>query len=128
MTTDLEKGLQVFEEMVPPEIGGNIRQSLEDKSFGSERAQLSLEFVFGKLWTRPGLDRRSRSLVTLGILIALGQTEELKVHVMNALRNGLSVKEVEEVLYHSVGYVGFPACNKATRAAAEALKQAGLID
>ncbi len=128
MPTDLEKGLEVFEEMLPPEISANVRQSLDDKSFGAERARLSLEFVFGKLWSRPDLDRRSRSLVTLGILVAQGQTEELKVHVLNAVRNGLSVREIEEVLYHSVAYVGFPACNKATRAAAEALKQAGLIE
>lgn len=128
MTTDLENGLKVFEEMLPPEISKGVRQALDKKSFGSERTRLSLEIAFGKLWARPDLDRRSRSLVTLGILIAQGHMEELKINVLNAVRNGLTVKEIEEVLYHSIAYAGFPACNKAINAAAEALKQAGLIE
>jgi len=63
-------------------------------TFGNEIGQLAMENVFARLWLRPGLDRRSRSLLTLGILIALQAHAELKVHVLIALKNGLSVEAV----------------------------------
>lgn len=64
--------------------------------FGSAMVALAVDFVFGSIWTRPGLDRKQRSLVTLGILIALRRTEEFKKHVQIGLRNGLTVGEIEE--------------------------------
>jgi 4-carboxymuconolactone decarboxylase len=73
------------------------------------------------LWTRPGLDRRSRSLVTLGALIALRATEELKFHFPIALRNGLTIEEIEEVIYHLAGYAGFPAAATARSIGCEVL-------
>jgi 4-carboxymuconolactone decarboxylase len=84
--------------------------------------------VFDKLWSRPGLDLRARSLVTLGILIALGQLDELKLHVVAALRNGCTIKELDEALLHSTAYAGFPRASQATAAAADALRAQGLIE
>ena len=101
-------GLNVFKELMPGLIPDNLA-SLRDGSFADELADLSFDHVFGSLWTRPGLDRRSRSLVTLGALIALRATEELKFHFPIALRNGLTIEEIEEVVYHMAGYAGFPA-------------------
>jgi 4-carboxymuconolactone decarboxylase len=90
--------------------------------FGDELGDLAIEHVFGALWTRPGLDRRSRSLVTLGVLIALRANDELKVHFPIALRNGLTSEEIEEVIYHVAGYAGYPAAATARNIASAVLQ------
>jgi 4-carboxymuconolactone decarboxylase len=113
-------GLDVFKELMPGLIPDNLA-SLRDGSFADELADLSFDHVFGSLWTRPGLDRRSRSLVTLGALIALRATEELKFHFPIALRNGLTIEEIEEVVYHMAGYAGFPAAATARNIGREVL-------
>ena len=84
-----------------------------DGGFGDELLEIGIENVFGRLWTREGLSRRDRSLVTLGILIALRATDELTFHVQIARTNGLTEDEIAEVIYHSTGYTGFPAANAA---------------
>ena len=120
MTSVRDDGLRVFRELLP----GLLPDGDEDLTrgeFGSELAELSFDSVFGRLWTREGLYRRSRSLVTLGILIALRATEELKLHFAVALRNGLTEDEVAEVIYHASGYAGFPAASSALTIAKEAL-------
>jgi len=114
------RGLEVLKEMLPGLIPGDVT-SLRGGGFAGELGELSLEHVFGALWTRPGLDRRSRSLVTLGALIALRATEELKVHFPIALRNGLTIQEIEEVIYHMTGYAGYPAATTASNVAREVL-------
>lgn len=95
--------------------------------FCTEIGQLSMDNVFAKLWVREGLDLRARSLVTLGILIALHAHDELKVHFPIALKNGVTLKELEEVIYHSTAYAGFPAANVARRAALETLRDEHVI-
>ena len=67
----------------------------------------------GEIWTRPGLDRRMRSAITLTALVALGKLEELEMHVRAALRNGLTVNEIKEILLQSAIYCGVPAANSA---------------
>ncbi|WP_032377980.1 carboxymuconolactone decarboxylase family protein [Rhodococcoides fascians] len=71
--------------------------------------------VWGGVWTRPGLDHRSRSLLNLGILIALRANEELAGHVRGALRNGLTRTEITETVIHTAGYCGAPAALAAMR-------------
>ncbi len=97
-------------------------------NFAAEMGRLAFENVFSQLWVRPGLDLRSRSLLTLGILIALRAHDELMVHVPIALANGVTLKELEEVLYHSTAYAGFPAANSARRVATATLRKQQLID
>jgi 4-carboxymuconolactone decarboxylase len=70
-------------------------------------------YAWGEIWTRPGLDRRTRSCITLTALVALGRLDELEIHVRAALRNGLSEDEIGEVLLHSAIYCGVPAANAA---------------
>ena len=120
MTDARTDGLDVFKELMPGLIPDNLA-SLRDGSFADELADLSFDHVFGSLWTRPGLDRRSRSLVTLGALIALRATEELRFHFPIALRNGLTIEEIEEVVYHMAGYAGFPAAATARNIGREVL-------
>jgi 4-carboxymuconolactone decarboxylase len=77
--------------------------------------------AWGEVWNRPGLDRRTRSAITVAMLVALGRSEELAMHVRGALANGLTAEEIAEVLLHTAVYCGFPAANQAFRVAAEVL-------
>lgn len=79
------------------------------------------EFVWGGVWTRDGLERRDRSLVTISILIALGQHTELATHVRTGLRNGLTRKEISETVIHATAYVGCPAGISAMRVVQQVL-------
>jgi len=73
------------------------------------------EFVWGEIWHRPSLDRKERSLITLGILTALSKEVELKTHIQAAFNNGLSEGEIKEVFLHSMVYCGFPAAMSSLR-------------
>lgn len=75
------------------------------------------EYAWGAVWSRPGLDRRDRSMITLTALIAHGHNEELALHIRGALRNGLSRDEIKEVLLQAAVYCGVPAANTAFRIA-----------
>jgi 4-carboxymuconolactone decarboxylase len=70
-------------------------------------------YAWGEIWSRPGLDRRTRSCITLTALVALHRDEELELHLRAALRNGLTPDEIREVLLHSAVYCGVPAANSA---------------
>ena len=74
---------------------------------------LITRYAWGDIWCRPGLDRQSRSMITLALLTALGQEHELGMHVTAALRNGLTRDQIQEVLLHSAVYAGVPAANRA---------------
>ena len=100
MTDVRETGLNVFREMLP----GVLPDGNDNVSFGGfapELMEIGIENVFGRLWGRDGLSRRDRSLVTLGILIALRANDELAIHFRIARTNGLTDDEIAEVIYHS---------------------------
>lgn len=78
--------------------------------------------AWGSVWTREGLDRRTRSAITLAVLTALGREHEIAMHVQAALRNGLTEAEIAEVLLHTSVYAGVPAANRAFAIADEALR------
>lgn len=88
--------------------------------------ELITEYAWGSVWTRPGLDRRSRSLITLTALVALGHQEELAMHVRAARRNGLTVDEIQECLLQTAVYCGVPAANTAFRIAQQVLVEEGV--
>ena len=81
------------------------------------------EMAWGGVWTRDGLDRRTRSCITLAVLTALGREDELKLHVRAAKRNGLSDEEIGEVLLHTAVYAGVPAANRAFALAQQVLAE-----
>jgi 4-carboxymuconolactone decarboxylase len=91
--------------------------------FTADFQDLITRYAWGEIWSRPGLDRRMRSAITLTALIALGRMDELPMHVHAARRNGLSVDEIKEVLLQSVVYCGAPAANTAFAVAARALEE-----
>jgi 4-carboxymuconolactone decarboxylase len=95
---------------------------------GDWMTELSMDNVFSKLWLREGLDLRGRSLLTLGILIGMRAYEELTVHFPIAVKNGCTLEELNEVIYHATAYAGFPAANNARVAAVRSLRMEGLIE
>jgi 4-carboxymuconolactone decarboxylase len=89
--------------------------------------QITTEWAWDYVWNRPGLDRRTRSLLNLAMLTALGKPAELKLHVRGALTNGVTVEEIKEVLLHASVYCGIPAGLEAFRSAHEVLLADGAI-
>jgi 4-carboxymuconolactone decarboxylase len=81
-------------------------------------------YAWGEVWSRPGLSRAERSMITLAVLAARGHDEELALHVRGALRNGLGPEQIREVLLQVAVYGGVPAANQAFRVAARALADA----
>jgi len=81
--------------------------------FTRDFQDLITRYAWGEIWTRPGLDRRTRSCITLSALVALGRLEELELHLRAALRNGVTADEIKEVLLQSAIYCGVPAANSA---------------
>jgi 3-oxoadipate enol-lactonase/4-carboxymuconolactone decarboxylase len=95
--------------------------SAQDPAITAEFQDLLTRYAWGEIWTRPGLDRRSRSIVTLTALIARGHHQELAAHLVAARRNGLSDAEIVEVLLQTAIYCGVPDANAAFRVAAQVL-------
>ena len=91
--------------------------------FTRDFQELITRYAWGEIWTRPGLDRRTRSCITLTALVANGQLEELALHVRAARRNGLSEEEIKEVLLQCAIYCGVPAANAAFAVAQRALEE-----
>lgn len=103
------------------------RAAAATTDFTRDFQELITAYAWGEIWTRSGLDRRSRSMITLTALIARGHHEELAMHVRAALRNGLTVEEIKEVLLQSAIYCGVPDANTAFRIASEVLAEEGLL-
>ena len=85
--------------------------------------EIVTEFCFGEVWGRPPLDDKTRSMLTIAILTALGRGPQLKNHVKGAIANGATPEEIREVILHTLLYAGIPAAVEATRVAEEALKE-----
>lgn len=119
-----DKGMKMRREVLGDEHVDRSMAAADD--FGRPLQELITHYAWGEVWSRPGLDRRTRSMITLAMLAALNRPHELKIHVLGALRNGVSKAEIGEVLLQSVIYAGGPAALDAFRVAREAFKEAGL--
>jgi 4-carboxymuconolactone decarboxylase len=118
-------GEQVVREMFGEAfLHKNMVVPAEGTGPGADMARLALEQCFGEIWSRPGLDRRSRSLVTLGVLMAQGHQWEVRNHVLGGLSNGLTPQEILEAVLQTVPYVGLPAAGQAMATAARAIEEA----
>ena len=112
MTDDAhERGMRIRREVLGDEhvdraVEGTTEQTADFQDFITR-------YAWGEIWARPGLDRRTRSCITLTALVALGRFDELALHIRGARRNGLSTEEIGEVLLHSAIYCGVPAANSA---------------
>lgn len=102
----------------------HVEKSLENVSeFARPIQELVTEYCWGEVWTRPGLDRRTRSLLNLGMLTALNRSHELAVHVRGALTNGCTVEEIQEALLQTAIYVGVPAALESFRVAEKVIAE-----
>ena len=105
------------------ETSTSTRRSRGRPAFTEDFQDLITRYAWGEIWSRDGLDRRTRSCITLTALVALGREEELAMHVRAALRIGLSPDEIKEVLLHSAIYCGVPAANGAFAVAQRVLDE-----
>src|SRR5580692_7590970 len=94
--------------MMGDQAAAKLSTSADSNTFGAPIAAYALDHVFADIWTRPGLDRRSRSLVSMSVMIAMRQPHEFAIHMGAGLNNGLTLKEIEEVLIQALPYVGYP--------------------
>jgi 4-carboxymuconolactone decarboxylase len=110
-----EEGMRTRREVLGDE---HVDRATDDATeFTKEFQDFITRYAWGEIWTRPGLDRRTRSAITLTALIALGHDDELKLHLRAALRNGMTPDEIKEVLLQSAIYCGVPAANTAFKIA-----------
>ena len=116
-----ETGLEVRREVLGAAHVDRSISAVTD--FGRPIQQLVTEVCWGDIWTRPGLDRRTRSLLNLAMLTALNRMHEMGVHVQGAIRNGCTEEEIQEVLLQAAVYCGAPAALEAFRVAERVLKE-----
>lgn len=121
-----ERGLQVFDELMGEGASAKMRDAMASNGFGSAIAQMATHYAFADVWGRDGLERKQRSLVVIGVLIAQRQILELKNHIRIGIRNGLTARDIEEALIQTLPYVGFPAVASATTAIVEVLRELGM--
>ncbi len=116
-----EKGLRVRREVLGAEY---VDRSIKNAdSFMEPFQKLVTEWCWGEIWTRPGLDKKTRSFLNLAMLTALNRPNEVKLHVRGAINNGLSRAEIQEVFLQAAIYCGVPAALESFRAASEVLRE-----
>ena len=115
-----KNGLQTRREVLGADYVDKAMASVD--GFNEEFTELLNTYCWNDIWNRPGLPRKSRSILNLGMLVALGKEHELKLHINGALNNGLTKDEIKEVLLQTAIYCGVPAAVVAFRAAREVFR------
>jgi 4-carboxymuconolactone decarboxylase len=126
MNDKWQAGHDLILSMMGPQFTAGIEGAAKAGTFGSDIARMAIEFAFGDVWSRPGLERKQRSIVVISSLITQNKPAELKNHVRFGLNNGLTVVELQEILIQTIPYVGFPTIAEATTAVIEVLRERGL--
>ena len=116
-----DRGMEVRREVLGDEHVDRAIEQTTDLTRGFQ--ELITRYAWGEVWSRPALDRRARSMITLALLAALGHEDELAMHVRAAVRNGLSPEEISEVLLHTAIYAGVPVANRALAVAQTVLAE-----
>ena len=119
-----DQGLATRRDVLGAEYVDAAIASADD--FNRPLQELVTQYCWGDVWNRPGLDRRTRSLLNLAMLTALNRPHELKLHVKGALRNGVTKDEIREVFLHTAIYCGVPAAIDSFRSAREVFKDMGV--
>ena len=114
-----EKGMKIRREVLGNDHVDRATQTATD--FTAPFQDLITRYAWGEVWSRPGLSRHTRSLLTLAMTVALNREDEFRLHLRAALTNGVTREEIQEVLLHSAIYCGVPAANHAFKTAAEVL-------
>jgi 4-carboxymuconolactone decarboxylase len=114
-----EQGIKVRREVLGD---AHVDRSLQRRDeFNEEFQDLITRYAWGEIWSRPGLPRQTRSMITLAMMVALNRGEEFRMHLRAALSNGVTREEIKEVLLQAAIYCGVPAANAAFHAAEEVL-------
>ena len=116
-----DRGMEVRREVLGDDHVDRAIEQTTELTRGFQ--ELITRYAWGEVWSRPQLDRRARSMITLALLAALGHEDELAMHVRAALRNGLSPEEISEVLLHTAIYAGVPVANRALAVAQTVLAE-----
>jgi len=103
------------------------RRETSTNAFNADARRLSEEYCFGEIWSRPGLDRKTRSLLCVAMMVALNRQHELRIHLGTALTNGATADEVKEVLLQGIIYCGLPAGLEGVRVAEEVLAERAML-
>ncbi|MGI4801784.1 MAG: carboxymuconolactone decarboxylase family protein [Janthinobacterium lividum] len=125
LSKDSRKGRAVLRRLISEE---DFRaRDAAANSFNREFQQLSEELAFATVWSRPGLDWKTRSLLCIAMLTALGHWPQLKMHANSALNNGATVEELKELVLHMSVYCGLPAAAQAGQAIEDVITRRGLV-
>lgn len=119
-----EKGLKIRREVLGAEFVDNAIASADD--FNRPLQEIVTQYCWGEIWGRPGLDRRTRSIINLAMISALNRQHEVKMHVKGAINNGLSKEEIREVFLQVAIYCGVPAGVDSFRTAKEVFAELGI--
>jgi 4-carboxymuconolactone decarboxylase len=116
-----EKGLSVRRAVLGD---AHVDRSVKNRNeFNEDFQNLITRYAWGEIWTRPGLPRKTRSLLTIAMLVALNRPDEFRLHLRAALTNGVTKNEIKEALLHAAIYCGVPAANSAFHAAQEVFSE-----
>jgi len=119
-----EKGLKVRREVLGADYVDNSVKNADE--FNRPLQELVTRYCWGEIWTRPTLDRRTRSIINLSMLTALNRPHEVKLHIRGAINNGLSKEEISEIFLQAAIYCGVPAAIDSFRIAQEVFKEMDL--
>ena len=119
-----EKGLSIRRDVLGADFVDNAIKGADD--FSRPLQELVTEYCWGEVWGRPGLDRKTRSMLNLAMLSALNRPHEIKLHIRGALANGLTKDEIKEIFLQVAIYCGVPAAVDSFRIAREAFKEMGV--
>ncbi len=120
-----DRGLELRREVLGAEyVDGSMKNA---NDFMMSFQHITTEWCWGYAWGRPTLDKKTRSMLNLAMLTALGKSAEIKLHVRGAINNGLTVEDIKEVLLHATVYCGIPAGLDAFKSANEVLKEMGKV-
>ena len=122
MTDEKQSGMKMRRAMLGDDYVDRAEKSRTPLT--DEFQDLITRYAWGEIWTRPGLDRRTRSCITVAMLVALNRNEELALHIRGALKNGVTADELKEILLQTAIYCGVPAANSAFGVAANVLAEA----
>lgn len=122
--TLFDQGLKIRREVLGADYVDKSFAAADD--FSRPMQEYTTECCWGKVWSRPGLDRKTRSIVNLAMIAGLNRHHEFKLHVKTAIKNGLTKAEISEILLQVACYCGVPAGVESFRLASEAFKEAGV--
>ena len=121
-----QRGMQIRRDVLGDEyVDAAVGRTTE---FTADFQDFITRYAWGEIWARPGLDRKTRSCITLTALVALGHLDELELHLRAAIRNGLTEQEIGEVFLQSAVYCGVPAANSAFAVARRVLSERGEVE